>query len=129
MSDNTSNSSKGLLDSLTVLAGSLVSIARTRLELLSIDLEEDRIHLLSVVLLSLAALFSLVVGVVLVAILLVVIFWESHRLLVLGSLAGFFLVTGLVACGFALRKAKTKPRLFTASLLELFKDSQQLDLP
>jgi len=129
MSDNTSNSSKGLLDSLTVLAGSLVSIAHTRLELLSIDLEEDRIHLLSVVLLSLAALFSLVVGVVLVAILLVVIFWESHRLLVLGSLAGFFLVTGLVACGFALRKAKTKPRLFTASLLELFKDSQQLDLP
>jgi uncharacterized membrane protein YqjE len=129
MSDNTSNSGKGLLDSLTVLAGSLVSIARTRLELLSIDLEEDRIHLLSVVLLSLAALFSLVVGVVLVAILLVVIFWESHRLLVLGSLAGFFLVTGLVACGFAVRKTKTKPRLFTASLLELFKDSQQLDLP
>ena len=129
MSDNTSNSSKGLLDSLTVLAGSLVSIARTRLELLSIDLEEDRIHLLSVVLLSLAALFSLVVGVVLVAILLVVIFWESHRLLVLGSLAGFFLVTGLVACGFAVRKTKTKPRLFTASLLELFKDNQQLDLP
>ena len=129
MSDNTSNSSKGLLDSLTVLAGSLVSIAHTRLELLSIDLEEDRIHLLSVVLLSLAALFSLVVGVVLVAILLVVIFWESHRLLALGSLAGFFLVAGLVACGFAVRKAKTKPRLFTASLLELFKDSQQLHLP
>jgi len=129
MSDNTSNSSKGLLDSLTVLAGSLVSIARTRLELLSIDLEEDRIHLLSVVLLSLAALFSLVVGVVLVAILLVVIFWESHRLLVLGSLAVFFLVTGLVAFGFAVHKTKTKPRLFTASLLELFKDSQQLDLP
>ena len=129
MSDNTSNGSKGLLDSLTVLAGSLVSSAHTRLELLSIDLEEDRIHLLSVVLLSLAALFSLVVGVVLVAILLVVIFWESHRLLALGSLAGFFLVAGLVACGFAVRKAKTKPRLFTASLLELFKDSQQLDLP
>jgi uncharacterized membrane protein YqjE len=50
-------------------------------------------------------------------------------LLVLGSLAGFFLVAGLVACGFALRKAKTKPRLFTTSLLELFKDSQQLDPP
>jgi uncharacterized membrane protein YqjE len=129
MSNNTSNGSKGLLDSLTVLAGSLVSIAHTRLELLSIDLEEDRIHLLSVVLLFLAALFSLVVGVVLVAILLVVIFWESHRLLVLGSLAGFFLVAGLVACGFALRKAKTKPRLFTTSLLELFRDSQQLDPP
>ena len=119
-------SSGGLLNSLYMLASSLVSIAHTRLELLSTDLEEDREHLLSLVILSLVSLFSLMVGVVLAVILLVVIFWESHRLLVLGSLAGFFLAMGLAACGFAVRKAKTKPRLFLASLLELFKDSQQL---
>jgi hypothetical protein len=41
-------------------------------------------------------------------------------------LAGFFILAGLAACAFAVRKAKTKPRLFLASLLELFKDSQQL---
>jgi uncharacterized membrane protein YqjE len=126
MVDNTSNGSGGLLNSLTVLASSLVSIAHTRLELLSTDLEEDREHLLSLVIMSLAALFSLMVGVVLVAILLVVIFWDSHRLLALGSLAGFFLLVGLTTCGFAVRKVKTKPRLFLASLLELFKDSQKL---
>jgi uncharacterized membrane protein YqjE len=126
MVDNTSNGSGGLLNSLTVLASSLVSIAHTRLELLSTDLEEDREHLLSLVIMSLAALFSLMVGVVLVAILLVVIFWDSHRLLALGSLAGFFLLVGLTACGFAVRKVKTKPRLFLTSLLELFKDSQKL---
>jgi uncharacterized membrane protein YqjE len=126
MVDNTSNGSGGLLNSLTVLASSLVSIAHTRLELLSTDLEEDREHLLSLVIMSLAALFSLMVGVVLVAILLVVIFWDSHRLLALGSLAGFFLLVGLATCGFAVRKVKTKPRLFLASLLELFKDSQRL---
>jgi uncharacterized membrane protein YqjE len=126
MTDN--KSSGGLLNSLTVLASSLVSIAHARLELLSTDLEEDREHLLSLVMLSLVSLFSLMVGVVLVAILLVVVFWETHRLLALASLAGFFLVLGLAACGFAIRKAKTKPRLFLASLLELFKDSQQLGL-
>jgi uncharacterized membrane protein YqjE len=126
MVDNTSNGSGGLLNSLTVLASSLVSIAHTRLELLSTDLEEDREHLLSLVIMSLAALFSPLVGVVLVAILLVVIFWDSHRLLALGSLAGFFLLVGLATCGFAVRKVKTKPRLFLASLLELFKDSQRL---
>jgi uncharacterized membrane protein YqjE len=126
MAENTSGASGGLLDSLTVLVGSLVSIVHTRLELLSTDLEEDREHLLSLVILSLIALFSLMVGVVLVAILLVVIFWDSHRLLALGLLAGFFILAGLAACAFAVRKAKTKPRLFLASLLELFKDSQQL---
>jgi uncharacterized membrane protein YqjE len=129
MSENMTAGSKGLLNSLTVLAHSFVNIAHTRLELLSTDLEEDREHLLLLVMFFLAALFSLVVGVVLVAILLVVIFWDTHRLLALGLLAGFFLVVGLAACGFAIHKAKTKPRLFLASLLELFKDSQQLDLP
>jgi uncharacterized membrane protein YqjE len=124
MADN--KSSGGLLNSLTVLASSLVSIVHTRLELLSTDLEEDREHLQSLLIMSLAALFSLMVGVVLAAILLVVIFWDSHRLLTLGSLAGFFIFAGLAACAFAVRKAKTKPRLFLASLLELFKDSQQL---
>jgi uncharacterized membrane protein YqjE len=126
MAENTSSGSGGLLNSLTVLAGSLVSIVHTRLELLSTDLEEDRERLLSLVILSLISLFSLMVGVVLGAILLVVIFWDSHRLLALGLLAGFFILAGLAACAFAMRKAKTKPRLFLASLLELFKDSQQL---
>lgn len=126
MAENTTGNSKGLLHSLTVLAGSLVSIAHTRLELLSTDLEVDRQHLLSLVMLSLVGLLSLLFGVMLLAILFVVFFWESHRLLALGSLAGFFLLVGLTVCGFAVHKAKTKPRLFLASLLELFKDSQQL---
>lgn len=126
MAENTTSSSNGLLHSLTVLAGSFVSIAHTRLELLSTDLEEDRQHLLALVLLSLVALFSLLFGLILLAILLVVIFWDTHRLLALSSLAGFFMITGLVTCVIAVRKAKTKPRLFLASLLELFKDSQQL---
>jgi uncharacterized membrane protein YqjE len=125
MAEN-STGSNGLLHSLTVLAKSLVSIVHTRLELLSTDLEEDREHLLSLVILSLVSLFSLMVGLVLVAILLMVVFWESHRLLALGSLAGFFILMGLATCGIAVHKARTKPRLFLASLLELFKDSQQL---
>jgi uncharacterized membrane protein YqjE len=125
MAEN-STSSNGLLHSLTVLASSLVSIAHTRLELLSADLEEDREHLLTLVILSLVSLFSLMVGAVLLAILLMVVFWESHRLLMLGTLAGFFIVVGLATCSFAIHKAKTKPRLFLASLLELAKDSQQL---
>jgi uncharacterized membrane protein YqjE len=121
-----STRSNGLFHSLTVLASSLVSIVHTRLELLSTDLEEDREHLMSLVILSLVSLFSLMVGFVLVAILLMVVFWESHRLLALGSLAGFFLLVGFATCIIAVQKAKSKPRLFLASLLELFKDSQKL---
>ncbi|MGB7816324.1 MAG: phage holin family protein [Methylotenera sp.] len=127
MAAETPAASKGLLGSLAAFATTLVDIAHTRLELLSTDLEEDRERLFSLVALYLTAMFFFAVGLVLVAIFLVVAFWETHRLIALGSLAGFFLLLGVLAGGFALRMAKTKPKLFSASLLELFKDRQTLD--
>ncbi len=127
MVDETPAASKGLLESLAAFATTLVDIAHTRLELLSTDLEEDREHLFSLVTLYVAAMFFLAVGLVLVAIFLVVAFWETHRLIALGSLAVFFLLMGFAAIGFAIHKAKTKPKLLSASLLELFKDKEKLD--
>lgn len=127
MAEKTPSGSKGLLESLTVLATTLVAIAHTRLDLLSTDLEEDREHFLSILELSLAALFCLGVGMVLATILLVVAFWDTYRLLVLGLLAGFFLAVGIGTWGFAMHKARTKPKLFAASLAELYKDREQLD--
>jgi uncharacterized membrane protein YqjE len=118
---------KGLLDSLATLATTLVSIAHTRLELLSTDLEEDRARLFSLVVLYLIAAFCLVVGLVLAIVLTVFILWEDHRLLALSSVAGFFVLAGLLVYGFARHKTKTKPKLFSASLLELLKDQQSLD--
>lgn len=126
MSDQTPGESRGLLESLSTLAATLVAIAHTRLDLLSADVKEDRAHVLSLLVLALAALFFIGVGVVLASILLVVAFWDSHRLLALGSLAGLFLAAGVAAWAYALHKARTKPRLFAASLSELLKDRQQL---
>ena len=117
---------RGLIESLAALAATLVAMAHTRLDLLSTDLEEDREHLFSLLVLTLAALFFVGIGVVLATIVLVVAFWDTHRLLVLGSLAGFFLAAGLAAWAFAMHKARTKPRLFAASLAELLKDRRQL---
>lgn len=126
MSEKTSGESQGLLASLTTLAATLVATAHTRLDLLSTDLEEGRAHVLSLLVMVLAALFCLGVGVVLAAILLVAAFWDTYRLLALGSLAGFFLGAGMVAGAYAIRKKRTRPRLFAASLTELLKDRQQL---
>lgn len=126
MPEKTPGAGKGLLESLTALAASLVAIAYTRLDLLSSDLEEERAHLFSLLRLALAALFCLGVGVLLATLLLVVAFWDTHRLLVLGTLSGLFLVVGVVAWRFAVHKARTKPRLFAASMSELLKDRQQL---
>ncbi len=126
MAEKTPGKSTGLFASLSILAASLIAIVHTRLDLLSNDLEEEREHLLSLLILTLAALFFLGVGVVLATILLVVSFWDTNRLLVLGLLAGFFVASGLAAWAVALHKARTKPKLFAASLSELLKDRQRI---
>jgi len=126
MTDKTSGGNRGLLDSLTVLAATLVAIAHTRLALLSSDLEEDRERLLSLLVLSMVGLFCLGVGVVLGTILLVILFWDTQRILVLGLLAGAFLAVGVSVWLLAMHKVRTKPRMFSASLSELSKDRQSL---
>lgn len=118
---------QGLFSSLTALAATLVAIIHTRLDLLSNDVEEERAHFLSLLVLALATLFFLGVGVVLVTILLAAIFWDTHRFLILGALAGFFLAGGVATWSFAVRKMRAKPRLFAASLAELIKDRGHLD--
>ena len=126
MSEETAAGSKGLFDSLKGLAATLVSLVHTRLDLLSTDMEEYLERLVSVLVMALVALFCLGVGVVLLASLIVVAFWDSHRLLALGGLAGIFLAGGAAAWGIARYKLRTKPKLFAASLAELSKDRQQL---
>ncbi|WP_324780882.1 phage holin family protein [Thiobacillus sedimenti] len=116
----------GLFESLKTFAGSLVAIAHTRLDLLANDLEEERDWLLSVLGLLLLAAFCLGLGLLLLVLLLVVAFWESHRLLVLAGLAALFLGSGAAAVGWARHKLRTKPRLFAASLGELSKDRERL---
>lgn len=126
MPENAPDESRGLFESLSLFAATVVATAHTRLELLSVDLEEEREHLLSIMLLALAAVFLFGIGVVLMSILLVVIFWETHRLLVLSALAVIFLLVGIGVGLLAMHKVRTKPRLFSSSLSELDKDQQQL---
>lgn len=121
-----SHASGGLFDSLKTLSISLVGIVHTRLELLSTDIAEEREHLITLLVLVLLALFCLGVGVVLLAMLIVVAFWDSHRLLALGGVTGVFLIASAGMAWFAMHKTRTRPRLFAASLAELSKDRQHL---
>ena len=116
----------GLFESLKTLSVSLVSIVHTRLELLSNDVAEEREQLTSFLVLVMVALGCLGLGVVLLAMLVVVAFWETHRFLALAGLTGLFLTTGVGLGWYAMHRVRTKPRLFEASLAELSKDRQNL---
>ncbi|HUX29570.1 MAG TPA: phage holin family protein [Thiobacillus sp.] len=126
MAEESHAATGGLFESLKTLSSCLVGIVHTRLELLSTDIAEEREHLVLLLVMALVALFCLGVGIVLLAILIAVAFWESHRIMALGGLTGVFLVAGAGAGWLAMHKARTKPRLFDASRAELSKDRQRL---
>jgi uncharacterized membrane protein YqjE len=123
---NGGRSSDGLIDSIRALAATLVAIAKTRLELLSTELEEERGRLTTVLVLVLAGMLSFSLAGVLATLFVVVAFWDTHRLLVIGLLAGFFVAVGGVCWIVMYRLLKQKPKLFTASLAELAKDERSL---
>ncbi len=127
MADTPNHPAEGLLNSLKNLTVTLITIIHTRLELLSTDLEEGRERFISLLAMAFVSLFSLCFGAVLLTILVVVVFWDTHRLLVLGSLTGLFLVSGAVLGALVVRRLKSMPRMFEASLAELIKDHQEID--
>lgn len=119
-------SQPGLFDSIKGLAASSVAIVRTRLELLSTEVAEEKERFLSLLWLGMAAFFFIGLGIIFAALLLTVALWESHRLLVLAILTLLFLGLGLAALSMALKQARSGSRLFSASLAELSKDQDHL---
>ena len=118
---------EGLLASIKNLTATLIDIAYTRLDLLCTDMEEERQRLVSLLAMAFISLFCLCVGVVLLAILVVVMFWDTNRLLVLGLITGIFLISGAMLWSAAMHTLKSMPRMFAASLAELSKDRVQIE--
>ncbi len=127
MTHSTDTQAHSLLKSATTLAKTLVTMLHTRLHLLAIDLEEDRLYLLQMLKYGLLALFCFAIGIIALTVFVAVLFWETHRLLVLASIAAVFLLAGVLCWRYATCIIKAKPSLFSNSLTELVKDAQSLE--
>lgn len=119
--------SPGLMGSLKRLASTLISVVSTRLELLANEIDEERLRLTQMLLFSLAALFCVGMGVMLLTVFIVVLFWDDHRLAVLGGLSILFFMVGVLLMLFLRSKEQSHSRLFSVSLAEFAKDREQLD--
>lgn len=126
MTEPASDEKRGILESLKAFAATLVAIAHTRFELLSTELQEAQQRLLLQLAAALLALFCLGIGVVLATMLIVVLFWDTHRVLTLSLLTLLFLAGAGVILLSAWREAKRNGLPFSATLAELAKDRQHL---
>jgi len=116
----------GLFASAKTLLGTLIGIVHDRLELISIELQEEIGRVAFLLLWGAAALFFAFLGLAFVGLLIVIAVWDEHRLLAAALVAGLFLVLALAAAALATRQISAKPRPFDASLSELAKDRELL---
>jgi len=116
-----------LFESVKRLLCTLTSIVSTRLELLANELQEERLRLTQMFFFALIALFCFSMGVLLLTVFIVVLFWDDHRLAVVGGLTVLFFASGILMAMLLRGKARARPRLFSASLGELSRDRAHLE--
>ncbi|QWD73167.1 phage holin family protein [Polynucleobacter sp. MG-5-Ahmo-C2] len=119
-------SQENLLSSIKNLVSTGASIAQTRLELISVDVQIARSKLISLLVMIVSALFFLFFGLVMLALLIVIYSWESDRMMALGLLTSAFLSVGLILSLLIMQSLRTMPKLFEASIAELAKDRESL---
>jgi len=119
-------SQENLLSSLKNIVATSASIAQTRLELLSVDVQIARSKFISLMVMIVCALFFLFFGLVMLSLLIVIYSWETNRMLALGLLTVGFIGIGLILAFLTIRSLQTMPKLFEASIAEFAKDREEL---
>ena len=108
------------------LARTLLSFALTRTRLAATELEEQAVRLVEILIWLTAALFFLGVALVFAAVLVVLVFWDSNRLLAAGLLAALFVCIGTGAALIARVRLRERPKLLAATLAEFERDRDAL---
>jgi uncharacterized membrane protein YqjE len=115
-----------LLNSIRKLVATLVAIVETRLKLLANEVHAESLRLAQMLLLGAAAVFFLACGFLLLTLLVIVMFWDTNRLVAIGVFAVLYIAIGAALAAAARARAAAGTRLFEASLAELRKDRDRL---
>jgi uncharacterized membrane protein YqjE len=116
----------GAVGDLKGLAGTGLRAVRTRLELLAIEVKEEKAWAIRFIVIAIAALYLLTFGLLLGILALVLFASEENRPAILGVCAGAFLAFGLGAAGWLYAKSKSRRPLFQETVAILKGDEQGL---
>lgn len=116
----------GLLDSIKRLTGTLLAILQARIELISNELEEERLRIRQMLFYASAALLFFGMAIMLLTVFVVVFFWEGHRLLALGGMGTFFFLAGVLTWNALRRVSRERSKLLSFTLAEIAQDIDRL---
>lgn len=112
--------------SLKGLTATVLELLQLRLELLSVEAQEEVLRVGGLLVFGAVAVAFVSLGLGFLAMLVTVAFWDTHRLLPLAVFAGLFLGLGVVAAWFARERVRSGTRLFSATVEELKQDREGL---
>jgi uncharacterized membrane protein YqjE len=117
----------GLLALVRHFGATIVALIYTRIELLTTEFEEELQRGVIILVWTLLSLFFGALSVLMLAVTLLVIFWDDHRVLVAALITvGFVAITALTAL-VANARVKAKPRFLSATIEELKRDRAYLE--
>jgi uncharacterized membrane protein YqjE len=128
MADQTASAGPAsqLLRSAVQLFGSVMAAAQTRAELLTTEVEEKIERGARLLLLGFTALLAGILGALIAGFIVVLVFWDTHRVAAAFAVLGVFLMAA-AACGLAVRRQlKARTRLLEATLAELARDVRRM---
>lgn len=117
----------GLFDSLRAMLATLVALTHTRLELLSVELEQEVDRLAGTLLWAILGIFCAGLAVLMIALTIVIAFWDGHRLLAAALVALLFASLAITASLVVRHRLRTRPRFLSATIGELERDARALE--
>ncbi|HGL4260090.1 phage holin family protein [Burkholderia dolosa] len=106
------------------LVGSAIGLLQTRLELVGIELAEEKERLMGVLFLGLAAMMLATMALISLTVLIAIAFWDTYRWQSLAGITALYAIGGIV-CGLKARAGlRDAPTVFAATLTELEKDRE-----
>ncbi len=113
---------RGFLEALQGLGEGMLGSVHDRLQLLTLEVHEEKFRLIQAFIWICAAVFTGMLAVTFASLALVYLFWDSARLAVLGGLALFYSAALAVIIAAFRRHLARQPRPFDATLRELQED-------
>jgi uncharacterized membrane protein YqjE len=115
-----------LIGSAGDLLASLLTIGRTRLELLTVELQLELRRIAELLVLAFVALLAGGMGLLMGGLSIIFAFWDTHRLLAAGLVTATFFALAALAVFLLARRVRDRPRALDGTLSELARDAEQL---
>ncbi|MDF3034938.1 MAG: hypothetical protein K0S28_212 [Paucimonas sp.] len=115
-----------ILHSASRLVATLASTVQTRAALVAVEVEEEALRYFSYLIFALGAMFLGFIALLLVILLVVAVYWDTHRIGVLLTLIVLFGGGAAALAWTVVSRFKRKPHLLSHTIAELSKDIEML---